>query len=160
MKILIVSDSHGYDDNMWNAIHKEEPVDMFIHCGDIEHLPNDLKEYFSCPVYVIKGNNDYALNLPEVERFKILDLEVLLIHGHHYNIYRNCEAMFYLGQENKVDIVMFGHIHIPVIDNFDGVTIVNPGSISLPRQANGLPSYIVMNIEKGKEPEYNVKYIE
>ena len=27
MKILIVSDTHGYENNMWRAIKKEEPID-------------------------------------------------------------------------------------------------------------------------------------
>ena len=65
--------------------------------------------------------------------------------------------MFYLGKENNADIVMFGHIHVPVVEKSDGVTIVNPGSISLPRNADGRPTYIVMNAEEGKEPEFIVK---
>ena len=159
MKVLIVSDTHGYEGNMWKAIYREEPVDMFIHCGDIEHMPTELKKYFTCPVHVVKGNNDYMLRLPEVERFEIAGYRVLLTHGHHHNIYRNQDAMFYYGEENQVDIVMFGHIHIPVIARSRGVTILNPGSISLPRQEGGRPSYIVMTAGEGVEPQYEIRYI-
>ncbi len=159
MKILIVSDTHGYEDNMWRVIKREEPVDMFIHCGDIEHMPTELKAYFDCPVYVVKGNNDYMLRLPETERLNIAGYEVILTHGHHHNIYRNQDAMFYYGEENDADIVMFGHIHVPLVAESDGVTIVNPGSLSLPRQPGGRPSYIVMTVEEGGEPEYTIKYI-
>ena len=52
---------------------------------------------------------------------------------------------------------MFGHIHAPIVARADGVTIVNPGSISLPRQSDGRPTYIVMNVEEGREPEYIIK---
>ncbi len=159
MKILIVSDTHGYEGNMWRVIRSEEPVDMFIHCGDIEHMPTELKEYFSCPVHVVKGNNDYMLKLPEVDKFEIAGRSVLVTHGHHYNIYRNQDAMFFLGEENHADIVMFGHIHVPVVAYSRGITIVNPGSLSLPRQPDARPSYIIMTVEEGKEPEYKVKYI-
>ncbi len=159
MKILIVSDTHGYEGNMWKAIYREEPVDMFIHCGDIEHMPTELKEYFDCPVHVVKGNNDYMLRLPEVDRFEIAGHKVILTHGHHHNIYRNQDAMFYYGEENHADIVMFGHIHVPIVERSGSVTIVNPGSISLPRQADRRPTYIVMTVYEGEEPEYTVKYM-
>ncbi len=159
MKILIVSDTHGFDGNMWNVIHEEEPVDMFIHCGDIEHMPTELKEYFDCPVYVVRGNNDYNLRLPETERFEIAGHKVILTHGHHFNIYRNQDAMFYYGMDNDADIVMFGHIHVPLVRSDNGVTIVNPGSISLPRQPGGEPTYIVMTVEEGCEPEYEIRYL-
>lgn len=159
MKILIVSDTHGFDGNMWKAIHREEPFDMFVHCGDIEHMPTELKEYLDCPVYVVKGNNDYRLRLPEVERFEIAGLRVILTHGHHMNIYRNQDAMFYYGMENGADIVMFGHIHVPLVAVRDKVTIVNPGSISLPRQPGAEPTYIVMTAEEGREPEFTIRYM-
>ncbi len=157
MKILIVSDSHSYEDNMWKAIRREEPLDMFIHCGDIEHMPSELKRCLSCPVHVVMGNNDFMLRLPEIDRFEVEGRRILVTHGHRYNIYRNQDAMFYLGMENHADIVIFGHIHVPVIAKRGDITIVNPGSISLPRQADGCPTYIIMNIEKGKEPEYTLK---
>ena len=34
MKILIVSDTHGYNGSMYEVIEKEAPFDMMIHCGD------------------------------------------------------------------------------------------------------------------------------
>ena len=67
--------------------------------------------------------------------------------------------MFYYGMENDADIVMFGHIHIPLVRSDKGVTIVNPGSISLPRQPGGEPTYIVMTVEEGCEPEYEIRYL-
>ena len=36
MKILIVSDTHRKNDNYIKALEKSAPVDMVIHCGDIE----------------------------------------------------------------------------------------------------------------------------
>lgn len=42
-----------------------------------------------------------------------------------------------------MDIVMFGHTHRPVIIVEDNITLINPGSISYPRQADGIPTYII-----------------
>ena len=36
MKILIISDTHGADQNVSRVLKAEEPVDMMIHLGDIE----------------------------------------------------------------------------------------------------------------------------
>lgn len=32
MKILIVSDTHGRDENLEKAVYREEPFDYLIHC--------------------------------------------------------------------------------------------------------------------------------
>jgi predicted phosphodiesterase len=44
---------------------------------------------------------------------------------------------------------MCGHTHVPLIERGE-VTIVNPGSISQPRQEGHIPTYLVMNIENGQ----------
>ena len=36
MKVLIVSDTHGKEGNLKEAIRREQPIDMLIHCGDVE----------------------------------------------------------------------------------------------------------------------------
>ena len=36
MKILIVSDTHRKDGNLYDVIEKEKPLDMLIHLGDAE----------------------------------------------------------------------------------------------------------------------------
>ena len=36
MKILIVSDTHRKDGNLYDVIEKEKPFDMLIHLGDAE----------------------------------------------------------------------------------------------------------------------------
>ena len=52
-----------------------------------------------------------------------------------------------IAKENGADIVMFGHSHKPVIEKSGDVTVINPGSISRPRQDGFRPTYMVMNIE-------------
>ena len=36
MKVLIVSDTHGHDENLERAVMMETPFDMLVHCGDVE----------------------------------------------------------------------------------------------------------------------------
>ena len=41
MKILIVSDTHGRENNFLEAFEKEKPIDKIIHLGDL----NGLEDY-------------------------------------------------------------------------------------------------------------------
>lgn len=44
--------------------------------------------------------------------------------------------------EYGYDVVMYGHTHVPYIEIGDDVTILNPGSISYPRQAGRKPTFL------------------
>ena len=38
MKILVVSDTHGHDENLMRVLQREWPIDALIHCGDYRYL--------------------------------------------------------------------------------------------------------------------------
>jgi putative phosphoesterase len=52
----------------------------------------------------------------------------------------------YLAKEMEVDILIFGHLHRPMIEKKD-VMLVCPGSPTKPRMSN--PSVVELIIEKG-----------
>ena len=58
-----------------------------------------------------------------------------------------------------VDIVMFGHTHRPHLEIGEHLTVLNPGSLSYPRQEGRLPSYIIMEIDGRGEAHYTVNYL-
>lgn len=41
MKVLIVSDTHGKEGNLKEAMEREKPFDMLVHCGDVEGSEKD-----------------------------------------------------------------------------------------------------------------------
>lgn len=51
--------------------------------------------------------------------------------------------------------MIFGHIHVPVNREEDGILLINPGSPSRPR--NGVPSFGILTLEKGKKPVFEVQ---
>lgn len=57
------------------------------------------------------------------------------------------------------DVAMFGHTHIPLIEYGDGIVVMNPGSISYPRQEGKRPSYILMDIDKKGMAHYEIEYL-
>lgn len=159
MKVLIVSDTHGYNANMVKAIEKEKPFDLLVHCGDVSMTAEELSDYVDCPVYVIAGNNDFFYNLKSQEIFRLYDHTVLLIHGHRQDVHYGVDRLLYKALESDTDIVMFGHTHVPYIDEADGVTFINPGSLTYPRQEKHIETYAVLEIMPDGEFEANIKYL-
>ena len=160
MKILIVSDTHRNNANYLKVIDRTGPLDMVIHCGDVEGSELIISKAAGCPVEMVQGNNDFFSELPREKEFILGQYKVWLTHGHNYYIAMNSEVIKQEGREREVDIVMCGHTHKPVIDIGSDLTLINPGSISYPRQGNRKPSYILMEIDSEGEAHYTINYLD
>lgn len=159
MRVLLVSDSHGRDRNIEKAILRTDPLDLLIHLGDIEGSEDYLEDIAPCPVEMIAGNNDFFSRLPRERILRIGNHNVLLTHGHNYYVNFGYDRLQEAAQKRDCDYAFFGHIHRPVYDADGTVTVVNPGSISLPRQANGCPSYAVLDVDQSGEIHVSFEYI-
>ena len=93
MKVLIVSDTHGKEGNLKEAIRREQPIDMLIHCGDVEGGEEKIRQMAGCPVHMVAGNNDFFCDLPREKEFEIGKYRVLLTHGHYYYISMGTEML-------------------------------------------------------------------
>ena len=71
MKILIVSDTHRKDGNLYDVIEKEKPFDMLIHCGDVEGREIFIEAFTECPCHIVSGNNDFFSDLPREEIIEV-----------------------------------------------------------------------------------------
>ncbi len=159
MKILIVSDTHRYNANYLKVVEKTGPLDMVVHCGDVEGSELVISQAAGCPVEMVQGNNDFFSELPREKEFVIGQYKVWLTHGHNYYIAMNSDVIKQEAKAREVDIVMCGHTHKPVVDIGSGLTLINPGSISYPRQDNRKPSYIIMEIDGAGEAHYTINYL-
>ena len=159
MKILIVSDTHRNNINYLKVVERTGPLDMVVHCGDIEGSELVISKAAGCPVEMVQGNNDFFSELPREKEFMVGQYKVWLTHGHNYYIAMNSEIIKQEARVREVDIVMCGHTHKPVVDIMNDLTLINPGSISYPRQENRKPSYIIMEIDGAGEPHYTINYL-
>lgn len=162
MRILIVSDTHGRDGNLTWALEKTGQVDMLVHCGDVEGSEEFIRQIAGCPVHMVTGNNDFFSTLPREEEFQIGSYKVWLTHGHNYYVSMGSERIKEEAQARGMDIVMYGHTHKPVIDQAKeagGVTAINPGSISYPRQEGRRPSYILMELDRHGIAHYHLNFL-
>lgn len=145
MRVLVVSDSHGKNDDVKNTIIQVGKIDMFIHLGDVERGPEYIKSLVDCETHIIAGNNDWDLDLPTEETFMMGKYKVLITHGHRF--YSSVPRMEEYALKNGYDIVMYGHTHVPLIHQGENVTILNPGSISYPRQEGRKQTYLLIDID-------------
>ena len=158
MKILIVSDTHGWNENLFKTIERVSPFDLLIHLGDFGSNVEYIRSIATCPLEIIPGNNDLFSGLPKEKLIKIGNYSVLLTHGHRYGVYNNTHLIKEAARSNKADIVMFGHTHQPVIDLSDSIWVINPGSISLPRQGGRIPTFIIMDIDNNGKAHFTLNY--
>ena len=158
MKFLIASDIHGsyfYTQKIIDIMQKEN-ADMLILLGDIynhgprNNLPNEyepmqvakLLNGIKENLIVIKGNCDSQVDTM-ISEFDFIDHTILvsankrvfLTHGHVYNE-NNLP-------KTKIDALIYGHFHVGMIKREKGITIANPGSISLPKQQSP-HSYLIL----------------
>ena len=159
MKILIVSDTHGQEKNLEEVLKKEEPIDALIHLGDLEGGEDFISTHVKCPVYLVSGNNDFFCSLPREREITLGKYKVLITHGHYYYISMGTEMLKEEARARNFDIAMFGHTHRPYLEQELDVTVLNPGSMSYPRQEGRKPSYMVMEIDGNGDAAYTIKYI-
>ncbi|MBR3768854.1 MAG: metallophosphoesterase [Clostridia bacterium] len=131
MKILILSDSHGFSQELEAILKKERNADMIIHLGDGGKDMFDMNEYTAFkPVYQIKGNCDTsAYNFPLRLISYAEKVKFLACHGHAYNVKLGLSSLYYAAKEEECAVALYGHTHIVNIEEYDGVTLFNPGSI-------------------------------
>lgn len=158
-KVLIVSDSHGRNENLQKAINNMQgSMDLLIHLGDFCGSRETLERMAgNCSVEMVRGNCDSSIyNIPTSRIIEVEHFKVLLTHGHRVGVKQGMNSVKDMAKENGVGIVMFGHTHMPYLETGGQITLINPGSISLPRQEGHRPTYMVMNIREDGTAEYNL----
>ncbi|MCD7738961.1 MAG: metallophosphoesterase [Lachnospiraceae bacterium] len=159
MRVLICSDSHGRHAGLIGAIEKEKPLDMVIHCGDIENGEPLIKEAAGCHLEAVTGNNDYFSDLPSETVFVLGGKKVWLTHGHNYFVSLGIERLKEEAVRKKADVVMFGHTHRPFLEEEDDILFINPGSISYPRQIPRRCSYVMLTIDANDRWKLEQKFV-
>lgn len=161
MKILVISDTHRKDDYMELVIERQIPLDMLIHLGDVEGSEYLIEQWVNkgCQLAMVRGNNDFFSELEREIELEIGTHRLFLTHGHYYNVSLGVETLYEEAVARGCDIAMFGHTHRPFLEKINGVTLLNPGSLSYPRQEGRMPSYVIMEIDEDGTCHYHQYFI-
>ena len=160
MKVLIVSDTHGREQNLAEALEQTGPIDQLIHLGDVEGGAEHIRELAGdAPAAIIAGNNDFFCDLPNERIFTLGGHRIFMTHGHGYFVHSGTLYLKREARKKGADIVMFGHPHKHYMEEDNELLVLNPGSLSLPRQEGHRPTYIVMEIADDGQISYELCYL-
>ena len=133
-RIGVISDTHIYPGSRRALppdvlrLFERAGVDLIVHLGDVNtrSVLDELAEI--APLIAVVGNNDdpeLQYMLPETTRITVGRFRFGILHGHGGRSARDQAIRKYAG---KVDCVLFGHSHKPLIEEVKGTVLFNPGS--------------------------------
>ncbi len=134
---------------MYGAIERELP-DAVIHLGDcVEDARDLMRSYPELTIWHVRGNNDYEPDTPFSAVVAPGGVPMYLTHGHKERVsWSSLGVLPRRAREAGCRVALYGHTHRVLQEEADGVLVLNPGSISLPR--GGPASYARLVVAEGR----------
>lgn len=145
-RIGIFSDTHGSLRNLDAFKERLGQVDAVFHLGDIAEDAPRLARELNSGFVSVRGNCDPWSDLPTERVIPWYGHRILLLHGH------TCSGrlpLYYKAKSLNCDVVCSGHTHIASSELYDGIVLLNPGSLSLPRSSKG-PSCAILTVTEAE----------
>lgn len=129
LKILVISDTHGYTGNAVSLIEEICPQ-YIIHLGDMAEDCDELISMYPMKrIICLLGNNDFFCKSYPLERIcEIEGKKIFMCHGHKYNVKQSLEPLKKAAKNINADIVLYGHTHRAYTEQLGNMIILNPGS--------------------------------
>lgn len=128
-RILIVSDSHGYDSTLSTIFWHAESIgklDGVLHLGDGYR---DMQPYLGMYPHVLQvgGNCDFLID--EREHFvTCFGVPMLMTHGHFDHVKYGYDDLADRAKAMGAKIALFGHTHQGFFGEHHGILMMNPGA--------------------------------
>ena len=144
MKILVVSDSHGNRESLMRAVSVTGP-DLVLHLGDVAADCDIIRRNMpEIPVRAVRGNCDGFSNEAAEDEFVVEGKRIFMAHGDRYGVKTGLSSFVTAAMYRNADIALFGHTHRKFSTEYEGLLILNPGSVGM-----GKKTYAVLEIEDG-----------
>ena len=129
MKILVISDTHGYIGNAVSLIEEINP-DYIIHLGDVADDCDELKSIYPMKrIICVLGNNDFfCKSYPNDRITEIGGKGIYMCHGHKLGVKSGLSLLKKTAREKGADIALFGHTHCAYTETDVDLIVLNPGS--------------------------------
>ena len=129
MRILVFSDSHGRVGPMQDMVELYAP-DAVFHLGDVVRDGDKLQAlYPKLPFYRVAGNCDWSASGLPLESVAYLEGKtVFYMHGHTQHVKTGIGLAVQAAQAVQAQLLLFGHTHRAVCEEYDGLLAVNPGA--------------------------------
>jgi putative phosphoesterase len=139
--LLVLSDSHGHLLALkavfrW-ALNRDFRAGIFLGDG-AEDIPLAAAETGLDLIWrKVRGNGDMDYKLPDTETLDLGGHRFFLCHGHYYRLYNGFDSLIAAARNLGAEAALFGHSHIPMLDEEEGIKLINPGSVGRPRSKVG-----------------------
>lgn len=151
--LLALGDSHRNRialEKIAELFCRERPQ-LFVHTGDNFTDYKFLRKKTGISGFGVRGNCDLGI-IPGAKEELILEYagkKIFLTHGHLYGVKYSLTDLLRRAKELDVDAVIFGHSHVALLERMDGMWLINPGSLSLPRRGCR-PGFARIRVEDGE----------
>jgi putative phosphoesterase len=143
MKFLVISDTHRSLERAEKVIAAAKDLTHIVHLGDMSADAAALSRMTKREIISVNGNCDFDFS---DGNYRIITTEcgnILAVHGHREHVKSGLLGLYCRAVELGCAAAFFGHTHVAGISGQNGVTLVNPGSLTYP--AHGAdPSYAVV----------------
>jgi hypothetical protein len=148
MKVGVLSDSHGELENLVKAskILLNKKVERVIHLGDNYEDTKVIEDTFK--VIKVPGVFSEYYQKEEIPNRIIKEIEgkrVLITHterSHENDLPGDIKP-----EEVNKDVVLYGHTHVPKIEEREGILYVNPGHLKSSDKKGFPPSLAIINFK-------------
>ncbi len=130
MRILVFSDSHGRVQPILDAVDRYRPDGVF-HLGDVVRDGAKAQEtYPKIPFYRVAGNCDWSYTgLPLEDVVRLEGKTILYMHGHTQSVKSSPTLAVRAAQSLGADLLLFGHTHRALCEDYGKLLVVNPGAV-------------------------------
>lgn len=149
MRLAVIADTHiptrarDLPPGAWRVI---DAADGVLHAGDVVDpgLLERLRE--RGPVWAVLGNNDHALRsvLPERLELELGGVTVAMVHDAGAAAGRRARLRRWFPTAR---VAVFGHSHVPAVEDDGGLLLLNPGS---PTDRRRMPSFTLAVLTLGR----------
>lgn len=127
--LSVISDSHGARSNLARLVGDFTVSDKIVFLGDGLNDLNELFE-FEDKIIMVAGNCDFMPFVSKRETFIIEGVKFLAVHGDEFSVKSSLTRLKEYAKKIGVDVVLYGHTHVADIIEEDGITFINPGTLS------------------------------
>ncbi|HEX3050427.1 MAG TPA: metallophosphoesterase family protein [Aggregatilineaceae bacterium] len=172
MRIGLISDTHMPE--RWKQIPATvfklfDGVDVILHAGDVGQLwvLDELSRI--APVVAVHGNDETAeatAALPYLQTIVAAGHRIVLTHAHYPDraeeLASRTEAWeptlqrrSAFAREHGAEIIVYGHLHIPMNLHYENILMVNPGGVASGNAwtKQVIQTVAVMRLETGQAPQ-------
>jgi putative phosphoesterase len=129
MRLLVLSDSHRHYPTLRRIILLHREADMVIFLGDGLEDFDRIDLPFPIALTEICGNNDFGSMAPKSELLTVDGVKIYCTHGHLEHIKYGDSLLISTALEKGASVVLYGHTHEQMYENFDGLHLFNPGAV-------------------------------